>query len=100
MQWERCKVEGIEIVRRRQIDSHSMGQIFVKLSKNCVARDSFVGWSLQVLPCRSLRASNVHSERNAYHDIPGSILQQVRSEERRVGKECVSTCRSWWSPYH
>src|SRR3546814_16192912 len=23
-----------------------------------------------------------------------------RSEERRVGKECVSTCRSWWSPYH
>src|SRR3546814_10233131 len=27
------------------------------------------------------------------HDI-------VRSEERRVGKECVSTCRSRWSPYH
>src|SRR3546814_14531460 len=23
-----------------------------------------------------------------------------RSEERRVGKECVSTCRSTWSPYH
>src|SRR3546814_15845536 len=22
-----------------------------------------------------------------------------RSEERRVGKECFSTCRSWWSPY-
>src|SRR3546814_15691304 len=33
------------------------------------------------------------------------ILQQLRialrrSEERRVGKECVSTCRSRWSPYH
>src|SRR3546814_9914818 len=27
----------------------------------------------------------------------GTIL---RSEERRVGKECVSTCRSRWSPYH
>src|SRR3546814_18360928 len=25
---------------------------------------------------------------------------EVRSEERRVGKECVSTCRSRWSPYH
>src|SRR3546814_12546777 len=25
---------------------------------------------------------------------------QYRSEERRVGKECVSTCRSRWSPYH
>src|SRR3546814_12981896 len=23
-----------------------------------------------------------------------------RSEERRVGNECVSTCRSRWSPYH
>src|SRR3546814_5485734 len=28
----------------------------------------------------------------------GSLVQ--RSEERRVGKECVSTCRSRWSPYH
>src|SRR3546814_15126503 len=30
------------------------------------------------------------------------ISQQLgyRSEERRVGKECVSTCRSRWSPYH
>src|SRR3546814_20503926 len=24
----------------------------------------------------------------------------LRSEARRVGKECVRTCRSWWSPYH
>src|SRR3546814_20069756 len=27
-------------------------------------------------------------------------VAQYRSEERRVGKECVSTCRSRWSPYH
>src|SRR3546814_11691740 len=26
--------------------------------------------------------------------------EPARSEERRVGKECVSTCRSRWSPYH
>src|SRR3546814_11124320 len=26
--------------------------------------------------------------------------ETTRSEERRVGKECVSTCRSRWSPYH
>src|SRR3546814_18089042 len=36
---------------------------------------------------------------------PGRVLfalewQLARSEERRVGKECVSTCRSRWSPYH
>src|SRR3546814_20138052 len=29
-----------------------------------------------------------------------SLRLQSRSEERRVGKECVSTCRSRWSPYH
>src|SRR3546814_4253457 len=31
--------------------------------------------------------------------LPQYILY-ARSEERRVGKECVSTCRSRWSPYH
>src|SRR3546814_15390604 len=28
------------------------------------------------------------------------MAEQDRSEERRVGKECVSTCRSRWLPYH
>src|SRR3546814_10836819 len=28
------------------------------------------------------------------------LKDKGRSEERRVGKECVSTCRSRWSPYH
>src|SRR3546814_20642650 len=28
------------------------------------------------------------------------VLDGERSEERRVGKECVSTCRYRWSPYH
>src|SRR3546814_11396078 len=28
------------------------------------------------------------------------LVYTLRSEERRVGKECVSTCRSRWSPYH
>src|SRR3546814_10101349 len=31
---------------------------------------------------------------------PGGEVARGRSEERRVGKECVSTCRSRWSPYH
>src|SRR3546814_11218268 len=30
----------------------------------------------------------------------GGLSTTSRSEERRVGKECVSTCRSRWSPYH
>src|SRR3546814_16689222 len=30
----------------------------------------------------------------------GLRIHAARSEERRVGKECVSTCRTRWSPYH
>src|SRR3546814_21162086 len=33
-------------------------------------------------------------------DVLGRVAHMIRSEERRVGKECVSTCRSRWSPYH
>src|SRR3546814_19343817 len=37
-----------------------------------------------------------------YEGIRGEVASDAtyRSEERRVGKECVSTCRSRWSPYH
>src|SRR3546814_6135501 len=34
------------------------------------------------------------------YDRELSDVFDVRSEERRVGKECVSTCRYRWSPYH
>src|SRR3546814_12090984 len=40
---------------------------------------------------------------NIGKDVVGEaheFLQDGRSEERRVGKECVSTCRSRWAPYH
>src|SRR3546814_10266244 len=33
-------------------------------------------------------------------EAAGWTREQTRSEERRAGKECVSTCRSRWSPYH
>src|SRR3546814_18891205 len=36
----------------------------------------------------------------ALRDIADGEEITLRSEERRVGKECVSTCRSRWSPYH
>src|SRR3546814_9997602 len=36
----------------------------------------------------------------ARHQQRVEVGRERRSEERRVGKECVSTCRSRWSPYH
>src|SRR3546814_20495907 len=46
-------------------------------------RRVFSGWLFEERPERNV----------VQHEI-------YRSEERRVGKECVSTCRSRWSPYH
>src|SRR3546814_16046597 len=50
------------------------------------------------------RSSKYKSEflANMSHELrtPLNSSLILRSEERRVGKECVSTCRSRWSPYH
>src|SRR3546814_1671670 len=54
---------------------------------------------------KQLREARTGKQRFILHDGPpyanGDIhMGHARSEERRVGKECVSTCRSRWSPYH
>src|SRR3546814_12985623 len=64
---------------------------------------------------RRMAVQNDHNARSCLsNDLHGTrqeltarsfLTQQVsegreRSEERRVGKECVRTCRSRWSPYH
>src|SRR3546814_14486309 len=43
-----------------------------------------------------IAGGQLHFGASAHH----RELNDIRSEERRVGKECVSTCRSRWSPYH
>src|SRR3546814_1343074 len=48
-------------------------------------------------------AGDEGSSRRTMHNAKSfetPFRQAQRSEERRVGKECVSTCRSRWSPYH
>src|SRR3546814_18493549 len=44
------------------------------------------------------RANGVTEKEHFTTAYPGQ--RKIRSEERRVGKECVSTCRSRWAPYH
>src|SRR3546814_3799681 len=60
-------------------------------------------WVLRGLSIRS--AANGDADVNRRYGALLLILAPgeqptERSEERRVGKECVSTCRSRWSPYH
>src|SRR3546814_19680841 len=43
--------------------------------------------------------NEILSERD-FQDYQSLYLNLHRSAERRVGKECVSTCRSRWSPFH
>src|SRR3546814_12205692 len=45
-------------------------------------------------------ATDLLPVRNDAGEFEFSAERTLRSEERRVGKECVSTCRSRWSPYH
>src|SRR3546814_6185842 len=54
--------------------------------------ESALGPSARALPAIEARES-------VFQGIPRMTFSP-RSEERRVGKECVSTCRSRWSPYH
>src|SRR3546814_12400776 len=53
---------------------------------------------------KGLAASNGRAvegaERRAIHVDLSDGRNKIRSEERRVGKECVSQCRSRWSPRH
>src|SRR3546814_3697448 len=49
---------------------------------------------------RGLDAFDHHLLQRALEAHDRAFAGAARSEERRVGKECVSTCRSRWSPYH
>ena len=49
-------------------------------------------------PVRSYRS--VGSNPPFISSASGSRIYDIRSEERRVGKECSEPCRSRWSPYH
>ena len=44
--------------------------------------------------------ANIKLVEAVYAELHRTQPDGVRSEERRVGKECTMTCRSRWSPYH
>src|SRR3546814_2183360 len=64
-----------------------------KMSFECPSKDVPLGTPVQHVETRGSNQMQI-SLISESQDCPS------RSEERRVGKECVSPCRSRWSPYH
>src|SRR3546814_14714164 len=64
--------------------------------------ETFAKWAAEVPDgfIFSLKASRFTTNRKVLAEAGESIGKFLSSEERRVGKECVSTCRSRWSRYH
>src|SRR3546814_3554152 len=77
---------GINFVKGTPFQMH-------KLCEKCIF--------LRASPAKSMLVSGGHVSRSP-NEQPRTLTETnlFRSEERRVGKECVSTCRSRWSPYH
>src|SRR3546814_8673040 len=64
----------------------------------CLAQDAGepVPSAAPAIPVETMALAPAPVHALAMHGVPKYGI----SEERRVGKECVSTCRSRWSPYH
>src|SRR3546814_3115584 len=76
-----CALPIWRFVNRRDFDTRHLGFLEITVSADHGIR-FFLDFPTTVFLCRK-----------------GS-QPPLRSEERRVGKECVSPCRSRWSPYH
>src|SRR3546814_20154600 len=91
-------------------------QALVSASPQATPRRAVVGWDsgrlAMVLAVLEARCGLSFSTCEVYLNVAGGYRLSdpaadlavaaalMRSEERRVGKECVRTCRSRWSPYH
>src|SRR3546814_20899511 len=89
-----CKTFGNLIVTRDVNLSVSQGERHVVIGPNGAGKTSLIHQITGQIKPSSGRI--FFSD----HDITGMRPELIRSEERRVGKECVSPCRSRWSPYH
>src|SRR3546814_11850135 len=79
---------GMGCGRRRNEAIARLLEIIEKVKQSCIGRTT-------VDRCHAVRRFRW---RSSIHASPPSCI--FRSEERRVGKESGSTCRSRWSPYH
>src|SRR3546814_3744786 len=72
-----------------------------KLDADRTAQKRLLSSNAALLRARELYyVDEVRWADSEWRTATATLSDADRSEERRVGKECVSTCRSRWSPYH
>src|SRR3546814_18992283 len=75
------------------------GPTFEKASAKHAAT-SLAGFVVSKVPTTSCSRTSAGVVVQAHNPRTADVAIMIRSEEYRVGTECVRTCRSWWSPYH
>src|SRR3546814_9458548 len=90
---------------RRPLRSLAQGPWAVPLASGALIALAFAvrTWSATAFDLGLVAATLVAGRPIAQRALLDLRIRRIgieRSEERRVGKECVSTCRSRWSPYH
>src|SRR3546814_11543553 len=89
---DRRPVADIDLLEAVQLRPRQVGDI-VRIAGIGQLVDGHDRLALRIRPAHQRRSDEAGAAGNDYSHVP-------RSEERRVGKEWVSTCRSRWSPYH
>src|SRR3546814_3311660 len=73
----------------------------ISVQRQIIYSMSELGLGATAKPKKSARTvGDVIGKFHPHGDTACYEAMVLRSDERRVGKECVSTCRSRWSPYH
>src|SRR3546814_19060330 len=68
----------------------------MQVTASIIGRDD----TLKVIDQGADDTTNAVNIRRFFARVAGAPTTEARSDERRVGKECVNKCRSRWSPYH
>ena len=99
---DRIRLADTELIIEVEQDLTSYGEE-VKFGGGKVIRDGMgqspitnQNGAVDISQCHSYVSRSRHNV-GIRHDLPITV---DRSEERRVGKECIAWCRSRWSPYH
>ena len=78
--------------------SHTIFALPFALASMLIAAKGFPDW--RVFAWILVAMIGARTAAMGFNRIVDREIDALRSEERRVGKECVQPCRSRWSPYH